>query len=154
MHNNNFFNPHMYQPFYRSTNLMNGFNNITRTGSSFGIGNNLLGTSNTLGVSSKGLTGIKGLLGKFSFSGFLNGASKTLNVVNQAIPVFYQVKPIFNNAKTMFRIMGAIKDDNKPSTNKNITNIINKKENNNINTNQNISSNYQTFNEENPTFFI
>lgn len=157
MHNNNFFNPYMYQPFYRSSNLMNGFNNMTRAGSSLGVGSNLLRTSNTLGTASKGLTGIKGLLGKFSFSGFLNGASKTLNVVNQAIPVFYQVKPIFNNARTMFRIMGAVKDDNKPSTNKNITNntnIINRNETNTINNIQNISSDYQTFNEENPTFFI
>lgn len=40
----------------------------------------------------------------FSFSNLLNGASKTLGVINQAIPVVYQVKPIWNNAKTMFRV--------------------------------------------------
>jgi hypothetical protein len=42
----------------------------------------------------------------FSWSGLLNGTQKTLNIINQAIPVFYQVKPIWNNAKTMFRIIG------------------------------------------------
>ena len=40
----------------------------------------------------------------FTFSGLLNGASKTLGVINQAIPIFYQVKPIINNAKTMYRV--------------------------------------------------
>ena len=78
---------------------------------------------------------------------------KTLNVVNQAIPIFYQVKPMFNNAKTMFRIMGAMKDDDNKNTttnniqSKNISNQSTKKELNTI-------SNYQTYQEENPTFFI
>ena len=48
---------------------------------------------------------------KFNWSGFLSNTQKTLNVVNQAIPIFYQIRPIWNNAKTMFRIMGAIKED-------------------------------------------
>ena len=50
---------------------------------------------------------------KITFSGILNGASKTLRVINQAIPVFYQVKPIWNNARTMFRVIKGInsKDD-------------------------------------------
>ncbi len=48
---------------------------------------------------------------KFNWSEFLSNTQKTLNVVNQAIPIFYQIKPIWNNAKTMFRIMGAIKED-------------------------------------------
>lgn len=42
---------------------------------------------------------------KITFSGILNGASKTLGVINQAIPVFYQVKPIWNNARTMFKVV-------------------------------------------------
>ncbi len=46
----------------------------------------------------------------FSFSGFLNGASKTLGVINQAIPVFYQIKPIWNNAKTMLRVAKAMNE--------------------------------------------
>ena len=41
---------------------------------------------------------------KISFTSILNGASKTLGVINQAIPVFYQVKPIWNNARTMLRV--------------------------------------------------
>ena len=57
---------------------------------------------------------------KITFSGILNGASKTLGVINQAIPVFYQVKPIWKNAKTMFRIVKEI--NNTPSDNKTNTN--------------------------------
>ena len=104
MYGNSFVNPYMYQPYYQSANLVNGLRGINSA-------NNL---SRVAGIGSinNNLGGIKGLLGKFSFSGFLNGASKTLNVVNQAIPIFYQVKPMFNNAKTMFRIMGAVKEDN------------------------------------------
>jgi hypothetical protein len=41
-----------------------------------------------------------------NWSGLLSGTQKTLNIINQAIPVFYQVKPIWNNAKTMFRVLG------------------------------------------------
>lgn len=45
-----------------------------------------------------------GKLKGFNWSGFLDGTQKTLGVINQAIPIVYQVKPIFSNAKTMFRI--------------------------------------------------
>ena len=53
---------------------------------------------------------------KITFSGILNGASKTLGVINQAIPVFYQVKPIWNNARTMFKV---VKGLNSSDTNSN-----------------------------------
>lgn len=52
---------------------------------------------------------------RITFSGILNGASKTLGVINQAIPVFYQVKPVFNNARTMFRVAKEINRSNKTS---------------------------------------
>ena len=51
------------------------------------------------------------LFGGINFSSILNGTQKTLNIVNQAIPLAYQVKPIINNAKTVFRVMGAVRDD-------------------------------------------
>ncbi len=52
----------------------------------------------------RGASTAVGSASKVTFSGILNGASKTLGVINQAIPVFYQVKPIFNNAKTIFKV--------------------------------------------------
>ena len=48
--------------------------------------------------------------GKLNWSGILTNTQKTLNIINQAIPVIYQVKPILNNTKTIFKIMGAIKE--------------------------------------------
>lgn len=49
----------------------------------------------------------------FSFTSFLDGTQKTLGVINQAIPIVYQVKPMFQNAKTIFKIADEI---NKPVT--------------------------------------
>lgn len=150
MHGNSFFNPYMYQPYYQTSNLINGMGSMRGIGG-FGRAANGLGNVNT------GLTGIRGLLGKFSFSSFLNGASKTLNVVNQAIPIFYQVRPIINNARTMFRIMGAVKDDNSSTVrNTNQRQSINNRNSNNTTSTTYESKvvDYQTFNEENPAFFI
>ena len=49
---------------------------------------------------------------KINWSNLLNNTQKTLNVINQAIPVYYQVKPIWSNAKTMFRMVSSLKNDN------------------------------------------
>ena len=53
---------------------------------------------------------------KINWSNLLNNTQKTLNVINQAIPVYYQVKPIWGNAKTMFRMINALKEDNNTTT--------------------------------------
>lgn len=45
----------------------------------------------------------------FNLSSFLDGTQKTLGIINQAIPIVYQVKPMFQNAKTMFRIADEIR---------------------------------------------
>ncbi len=47
-----------------------------------------------------------------NWSNLLNNTQKTLNVINQAIPVYYQIKPIYNNAKTMFKMVNILKQDN------------------------------------------
>lgn len=76
---------------------------------------------------------------KITFSGLLNGASKTLGVINQAIPVFYQVKPIWNNAKTMFKV---VKGLNSKESNTAKTTTITKEEKKQVN---NQKSNAPTF---------
>ena len=58
---------------------------------------------------------------RITFSGILNGASKTLGVINQAIPVIYQVKPIISNAKTMFRVVKGINSVDKSKPNNIVT---------------------------------
>ncbi len=49
-----------------------------------------------------------------NWNNILNGTQKTLNIVNQAIPVFYQFKPIWSNAKTMLKVFGEISKVNAP----------------------------------------
>lgn len=80
--------------------------------------NNFFPYQNGLGGNSflkKGLTFAS--LRSINWSNILNNTQKTLNVINQAIPVYYQVKPIWGNAKTMFRMVNALKDDNNTSNN-------------------------------------
>lgn len=75
------------------------------------------------GILKKGLTfaGLRSI----NWSNLLNNTQKTLNVINQAIPVYYQIKPIWGNAKTMLRMVNALKEENKntttPTTNENNT---------------------------------
>ena len=127
MFQNGFYNPYMFQAYQTAS-----------------------------GVGKAGL-GIKGLFHNFNFGNFLNSAGKTLNVINQAIPIFYQVKPIVNNAKTMFRVMGAVRDTD--TSNKNSSNRYNNYNNSN-NAYSNISSkesninNTVNANSSSPTFFL
>lgn len=51
---------------------------------------------------------------RINWSNILNNTQKTLNVINQAIPIIYQVKPLVTNARTLFRIADAVKDDEPP----------------------------------------
>jgi len=61
-----------------------------------------MGLSNA-GVISK--TG--GFLSKIKWGSILSNTQKTLNVVNQAIPLYKEVKPMINN----FRALGKIKNE-------------------------------------------
>lgn len=49
-----------------------------------------------------------------NWRGFLNNTQKTLGIINQIIPIVYQVKPLVSNARTLFKIAGAVNsnDDN------------------------------------------
>ncbi len=38
----------------------------------------------------------------------LDGTGKTLGVINQAIPIIYQVKPLFGNVKTLMKIANGL----------------------------------------------
>jgi len=48
---------------------------------------------------------LKTLLGKINFSSIIGGTQKTLNTINQIIPLVKQAKPMMDNAKTMFKLM-------------------------------------------------
>ena len=62
---------------------------------------------------------------KFNWNQFLNNTQRTLGIINQAIPIVYQVKPILTNAKTMLKIATAMGDG--PSTNQMMETTVNEK---------------------------
>ena len=51
----------------------------------------------------------------FTFSKFLSGAYKTLNVANQIIPLYKHVSPMIKNARNVFSIISEINKSNKPA---------------------------------------
>lgn len=53
---------------------------------------------------------------------FLEGTQKTLGVINQAIPIVYQVKPLIANTKTLFKIVNGVSGEETPSNNQTISN--------------------------------
>lgn len=87
------------------------------------------GNFNNLGARRGLLSGLGMGIKSINWSNLLNNTQKTLNVINQAIPVYYQVKPIYNNAKTMLRMVTALKA-NDSSTNNTATNSTLQKEKN------------------------
>lgn len=143
MNNNPYFNYYSYPNFQNM--------NFRSVPSSF-VGNSLRGPGAAFATRSPGLlsrlfapassvgAGITGATKTFSFSNLLNGASKTLGVINQAIPVVTQVKPIINNAKTMFRVAKAMSSSDSVKTNNDTTiskNETAKEEKENISSNNN-----------------
>ena len=104
-----------------------------------------------------------GLLSKLglrniNFGNILTNTSKTLNVINQAIPVVKQVGPMFNNMKSMLKVASLFNDATTPSNNNSNT-----QSNNNTNNSSNNKVNNETSNENtitnnsysnSPNFFI
>ena len=68
-----------------------------------------------------------------NWGGLLNNVSRTLGVINQAIPVVKQAGPMLNNMKSMIRLANAFKNETSPSK-------INNNQNNNINNINNVNS--------------
>ncbi len=102
--------------------------------------------SNTANAASSGLGA---LLKKINLSSILSNAQKTLNVVNQAIPLYYQVKPVFKNLKTLGKIGKEFTKINTPTSN-NVNNQNEAESKATIETNEtNIKDDYP-----NPTFFL
>lgn len=82
-----------------------------------------------------------------NWASILTNTQKTLNIVNQAIPLVYQVKPIINNARTMFKVASAFSSSNNNSSNK---------VSSNTNSYNSQDENIQSYNydENGPSFFI
>lgn len=73
----------------------------------------MMTTATKTGLLSKSLSSIKAV----NWGNLLEGTQKTLGVINQAIPVVYQIKPIINNARTIFKIAGSMQEDSNITTN-------------------------------------
>jgi len=126
-----FNNPYNFYPYMN--NSINAMNSMGRIGA-FGA-NGALNTAGRIARPSlfKGLSAIK-------WGSILNNTQKTLNVINQAIPVYYQIKPMWSNMKSFSRILTAFNSsDNNESTNNNHSN--NSSNKNNFSNNQ--QKNYQ-----------
>ncbi|HIT37809.1 MAG TPA: hypothetical protein IAB59_04980 [Candidatus Onthousia faecipullorum] len=56
-----------------------------------------------------------------NWNNILNNTQRTLGIINQAIPIVYQIKPLFSNARTLFRVASALNsnDDEKEEINDN-----------------------------------
>lgn len=120
-----------------------------------------------------GISGIPksgGLFAKFAglksinWGGLLNNASKTLGVINQAVPLVKQVGPMYNNMRSMLKVASLFKDETSPSvktnnvSNKNNTNNRNNVSNKNNTRNNNVIEKEKTIINSNysnsPNFFI
>lgn len=93
------------------------------------------------------------LKNSINWSSLLTNTQKTLGIINQAIPVFYQIRPMFNNIKTMFRVANEIsRDDNINTTNNATTQTENLQTNSNNNNIRYEKANYNL--NDGPNFFI
>ena len=90
----------------------------------------------------------------FSFSNLLNGASKTLGVVRDAIPVVKEIGPMMNNMKSILKIASVFKDetDTKEKKEETSSNINNNDQNNSTNKEKTDYSYNQSNNS--PNFFL
>ncbi len=79
-----------------------------------------------------------------NWGGIINGASRTLGIVNQTIPLVKQVGPVFNNVRSMFRIMSAFRDETIPR-NKSIIDNKPQEKSSNLDNNYHIDNNSPTF---------
>lgn len=59
-------------------------------------------------------------LKKLNINNILDGTQKTLNIVNQAIPIFYQIKPLIANTKTLLNLTKIINEPEKREEEKEI----------------------------------
>jgi len=88
-----------------------------------------------------------------NWSSLLSNTQKTLGIINQAIPAFYQIKPIFSNMRTMFKVVNEInKDDNKTNKSNETHNLVNV--NHSISNSESINQEIYITDDDGPSFFV
>lgn len=94
------------------------------------------------------------LLGKINWSSLLSNASKTLNVVNQAIPLYYQVKPMVKNLRTLGKIGSEFTKLGGSKENTTSNNTVNGTQSTTLENNEIIDNETDTNNIPLPRFFL
>lgn len=107
----------------------------------------------TLGSATKAGSSI---FSKINLSSLLSNAQKTLGVVNQAIPLYYQVKPVFKNLKALGKIgkeFTKLNENNNQNSNENVQqrSVTNISSNNDVKT-SNITDSQNDY--PTPTFYL
>ena len=111
-------NPYNFYPYMNS---VNGFNAIN-------------GFPAATGIARTTRPGLFQAFRNIKWNSILTNTQKTLNVINQAIPVYYQIKPIASNLRSFGKIMNAFNSpDTTPSqtTTQEVTREVKEKENQN-----------------------
>ena len=93
-------------------------------------------------------------LRNINFGNILTNTSKTLNVINQAIPVVKQVGPMFNNMKSILKVASLFNDATTPSNKNNNNNSSNNKVNNETSGQRNENTITNNSYSNSPNFFI
>lgn len=65
-----------------------------------------------------------GITNNLSISKVIKGISKTLNIANQVIPLYQQVKPIINNASSILSVFKEFNSNDDKNTTSNSSNNI------------------------------
>lgn len=68
-----------------------------------------------------------------NWNNILNNTQRTLGIINQAIPIVYQVKPLFNNARTLFKVASAINSNEEDTSSNEMTTTNNYSDNGSYN---------------------
>ena len=98
-------NPYNFYPYMNSVNGFNAINGFPAAG-----------------VSRAARPGLFQAFRNIKWNSILTNTQKTLNVINQAIPVYYQIKPIASNLRSFGKIMSAF---NSPDNSSNSNNSVN-----------------------------
>lgn len=80
-----------------------------------------------------------------NWNNILNNTQRTLGIINQAIPIVYQVRPLLTNARTLFRVASAINSNEEEEERNKVREE----------TNYNSNVNYETKKDSNgPIFYL
>lgn len=151
MYNQPFFIPNYYQAM-AAPSMMRGVGTLGRAMTGAGtLGRAMTGANAVANAGrSAGLFSRLGsslsALRAINWGGLINNTSKTLGVINQAIPLVRQVGPMVNNMRSMLKVASIFKDetDKQPTTGQ--SNRQNNLNNNSNNSNTRNTTNQQTIN--------